>query len=53
VRLLAEGLDELIQRTLPPIESDRFELSIYFGRNVAKRYDKLSLQLFNLLQAPL
>jgi len=53
VRLLAEGLDELIQRTLAPIESDRFELSIYFGRNVAKRYDKLSLQLFNLLQAPL
>lgn len=53
VRLLAEGLDELMQRTLAPIESDRFELSIYFGRNVAKRYDKLSLELFNLLQAPL
>jgi glutathione synthase/RimK-type ligase-like ATP-grasp enzyme len=53
VRLLTEGLDELIQRTLAPIESDHFDLSIYFGRNVAKRHDKLALQLFNLLQAPL
>lgn len=53
VRLLAGGLDELIQRTLAPIESERFELSIYFGRNVAKRHEKLSLALFNLAQAPL
>lgn len=53
VRLLTEGLDEQIQRSLAPIESDRFELSIYFGHNVAQRHDKLSLQLFNLLQAPL
>jgi glutathione synthase/RimK-type ligase-like ATP-grasp enzyme len=53
VRLLTEGLDDLIQRSLVPIKSDTFELSIYFGRNVAKRYDRLSLELFNLLQAPL
>lgn len=53
VRLLAEGLDELIQRSLAPIKSNEFELSIYFGRNVAQRYDRLSLELFNLLQAPL
>ena len=53
VRLLIEGLDELIQRSLAPIKSDEFELSIYFGRNVASRYDKLSHQLFNVLQAPL
>ena len=53
VRHLTEGLDEMIQRSLAPIKSDAFELSIYFGRNVARRYDALSLQLFNLLQAPL
>ncbi|PWB53192.1 MAG: RimK family alpha-L-glutamate ligase [Nitrosomonadales bacterium] len=53
VRHLAEGLDELIQKSLAPIRSDTFELSIYFGRNVASRYDSLSRQLFNLLQAPL
>lgn len=53
VRLLTEGLDEMVQRLLAPIKSDTFELSIYFGRNVAKRYDLLSRQLFNRLQAPL
>lgn len=53
VRLLAGGLDSLIQHSLAPIKSDTFELSIYFGRNVAQRYDRLSLELFNMLQAPL
>ena len=53
VRLLTEGLDETVERSLAPIRSDTFELSIYFGRNVAKRYDRLSRLLFNLLQAPL
>jgi glutathione synthase/RimK-type ligase-like ATP-grasp enzyme len=53
VRHLAESLDEPIQKSLAPIKSDTFELSIYFGRNVASRYDSLSRQLFSLLQAPL
>ncbi|MEK7785965.1 MAG: RimK-like ATPgrasp N-terminal domain-containing protein, partial [Chloroflexota bacterium] len=53
VRLLTEGLDELVQKSLAPIKSEVFDLSIYFGRNVAKQYDQLSRQLFNLLQAPL
>ena len=53
VRLLTEGLDELVQKSLAPIKSEVFELSIYFGRNVASRYAVLSQQLFNLLQAPL
>ena len=53
VRLLTEGLDELIQKSLAPIKSDAFELSIYFGRNVAARHGPLSRHLFNLLQAPL
>lgn len=53
VRLVSDDLDELIQKSLGPIHSDRFTLSIYFGRNMARRYDKLSLQLFNTFQAPL
>ena len=53
VRLLTENLDELVQKSLAPIKSDSFELSIYFGRNVASRYDALSHRLFSLLQAPL
>jgi glutathione synthase/RimK-type ligase-like ATP-grasp enzyme len=53
VRLLTEDMDELIQRLLAPIKSDHFELSIYFGRNVTRRYDVLSHKLFGMLQAPL
>lgn len=53
VRVLTEDLDDSIQRSLAPIKSDRFDLSIYFGRNVAARHDKLSQQLFDLLRAPL
>ena len=53
VRLVSEDLDTLIQRSLAPIQSDKFTLSIYFGRNIAKRYERLSLRLFNLFQAPL
>lgn len=53
VRLVSEDLDDLIQHNLAPIQSDKFTLSIYFGRNFAKRYERLSLRLFNLFQAPL
>ncbi|MDQ1315914.1 MAG: hypothetical protein QG662_2023, partial [Pseudomonadota bacterium] len=53
VRLLTENLDELVQRSLAPIKSDAFELSIYFGRNMAIRHAALSARLFGLLQAPL
>lgn len=53
VRVLAEDLDALIQKSLAPLKSDRFDLSIYFGRNVAARYDRLSRELFELLRAPL
>ncbi len=52
VRIASEELDTLIQRSLQPLKSDDFELSIYFGRNVAKRYDRLSGALFNQFPAP-
>jgi glutathione synthase/RimK-type ligase-like ATP-grasp enzyme len=53
VRIVSDELEELIQNTLSSLQSDKFTLSIYFGRNISKKYDKLSLQLFNLFQAPL
>jgi glutathione synthase/RimK-type ligase-like ATP-grasp enzyme len=53
IRLASDDLDELIQRSLDRITGDSFELSIYFGRNIAKRYERLSLALFNLFPAPL
>ncbi|MDR8391662.1 RimK family protein [Aliifodinibius sp. S!AR15-10] len=53
VRYVSDELDAMIQKNLKPIQSSRFTLSIYFGRNLAKRYDKLSQQLFMQFQAPL
>jgi len=52
VRFISDDLDELIQKSLAPLKSSRFDLSIYFGRNMAKRYDKLSQKLFTTLHAP-
>jgi glutathione synthase/RimK-type ligase-like ATP-grasp enzyme len=52
VRLVSEDLDDTIQRALSPLRSEEFALSIYFGRNVAQRYDRLSRALFNQFPAP-
>jgi glutathione synthase/RimK-type ligase-like ATP-grasp enzyme len=52
-RFVSEELDELIQKSLAPIQSKEFLLSVYFGKNLAKRYDRLSLNLFNLYPLPL
>ena len=52
VRFVSEELDDLIQKCFEGIKSTEFTLSIYFGHNVAKRYDRLSLQLFQMFQAP-
>ncbi len=53
IRHVSDELDELIQSSLAPIQSQRFVLSIYFGHNVAKRHDRLARHLFNLFPAPL
>ena len=53
IRIASEEMNQLIQKTLAPILSDKFILSIYFGKNMAKRYDRLSRQLFAQFQAPL
>jgi glutathione synthase/RimK-type ligase-like ATP-grasp enzyme len=53
VRFVSDDLDSLIQQSLTNIKSDKFVLSIYFGRNLAKRYDRLSRQLYSLFQSPL
>jgi len=52
LRSVSEELDRLIQKSLAPLQGQEFILSIYFGRNLAKRYDRLSLHLFKLFQAP-
>lgn len=52
VRLVSDELEDLIQANLRPLKSDEFKLSIYFGRNVARKYDRLARALFNQFPAP-
>src|SRR5262249_10117874 len=52
VKLAADELDELIQKSLADLGSDEFILSIYFGKNLAKKYDRLSAQIYRMFHAP-
>ena len=52
LRIASAGLLQQIERDLEPLHTDSFSLSIYFGRNVARRYDRLSQALFNHFPAP-
>lgn len=53
VRTVSEMLDKQIQRSLAPLKGSRFDLSIYFGRNLAKRYDSLARGLYEQFSVPL
>ncbi len=53
VRTMSEDLDAMIQHKLSRLKSNKFELSIYFGKNLSPRYDELSHKLYGLFQAPL
>lgn len=52
IRIASSELDSLIQKSLKPIQGDTFTLSIYFGKNLAKRHNQLSQRLFVQFQAP-
>lgn len=52
VRLASQDIEELIHKALQPLKSDRFEMSIYFGRNMAARYDRLAGAIFGQFPAP-
>ncbi len=53
IRIAGEEIEELINHALKPLQSNEFTLSIYFGQNMAKRYERLSAKLFRLFPAPL
>ncbi|WP_114783070.1 RimK family protein [Botryobacter ruber] len=53
VRAITVELEDLIKKNLSSLRSKTFTLSIYFGQNVATKYEKLSKQLHDLFQAPL
>ena len=52
IRVASEELGDRLQHTLAPLKGDRFTLSVYFGRNMARRYDSLCQALFSHFPAP-
>lgn len=52
IRVASIELDEIIQKSFAPLQAREFVVSIYFGRNLARRYDQLSQHLFKLFPAP-
>lgn len=53
IRVASQDLDHLIQENLKRIKSDEFDLSIYFGHNLAEGHDRLAQAVFNAFPAPL
>src|SRR5690606_23771920 len=52
IRVASQDLDELIQDNLKRSKADEFNLSIYFGHNLAGGHDKLAQAVFNAFPAP-
>jgi glutathione synthase/RimK-type ligase-like ATP-grasp enzyme len=52
LRVASETLDRDLQRALGHLKGPHFELSIYFGRNLFPRYDRLCQALFGHFPAP-
>jgi glutathione synthase/RimK-type ligase-like ATP-grasp enzyme len=48
----ADDLAAQIQKDLAPLSDNHFELSVYFGHNVSKKYEKLSRMFFHLFPCP-
>ena len=53
VKVLSRDLEEVIQSSLAHKNKHEFLFSVYFGRNVNRRYDKLAHELYKVFQAPL
>jgi glutathione synthase/RimK-type ligase-like ATP-grasp enzyme len=53
VKVFSRDLDEVIQQSLHHKDKHDFTLSVYFGRNVNPRYDKLAHELYKSFAAPL
>ncbi len=53
VKVLSRDLDDVIQQSLHHKQKHDFTLSVYFGRNVNPRYDKLAHELYKVFEAPL
>ncbi len=53
VNIVGDEIDEVIQKSLRPIQSEHFVLTAYFGRNIAERHTRLAQAIFRRFPAPL
>lgn len=53
LRLVSDEIEDLVQATLRRIKSQDFELSIYFGHNLAQSHQRLAAAIFEAFPAPL
>lgn len=53
IESLQETIEEDIEHCLKPIKSDEFILSVYFGKNLAAKYDKLCRKLYGFFPHPM
>lgn len=53
LRQMTQKLHGTIQKGLADIGSESFQLSVYFGQNLAHRHEKLARELFAILKMPL
>lgn len=49
----SDDLNSQVQKKLKKIQSDHFEISSYFGFNLANSYNEICKQFYKILQAPL
>jgi glutathione synthase/RimK-type ligase-like ATP-grasp enzyme len=47
-----DDLNAQIQKDLANITDNKYELSVYFGKNASKKYEKISRMFFNLFPCP-
>lgn len=52
-RAMSGDLDDVMDRALAHLQSNRTSLPVYFGRSLNARYDRLARSLFNLFPVPL
>ncbi|VVB82306.1 Alpha-aminoadipate--LysW ligase LysX [uncultured archaeon] len=52
VKIESEEIEEIIHKSLKGVNSDKFVLDVYFGKNFMKKYDSLSSQIFKLFYIP-
>ena len=52
IKLMSDDFDGLIQRRLKDLRSDEFTLSVYFGGNLAEKYDDISNLFYRMFRVP-